>query len=126
MSEWTKGVSVKCKFCGKRKQPTGRCASMEMANGLCNMECPGYYDRPNVGDLWPGELRHEFGYPEKCPMCELPTELLGIHDPAAAIKAAREALEALIKDSDRQCWDCGKCPPCQGLAALELLGMEES
>lgn len=47
--------------------------------------------------------------------------LSGIPDPAAAIEAAREALVALVKDSDSQCWDCGECPPCKGRAALALI-----
>jgi hypothetical protein len=63
-----------------------------MANGLCSWECSGYNEAPPVGDLWPGEKRIDFDFPKACPVCELPTELLGIPDPAKAIEAAREAM----------------------------------
>jgi hypothetical protein len=29
----------------------------------CDMDCPGYYEEPHVGDLWPGETEEDFGYP---------------------------------------------------------------
>ena len=63
------GEAVTCEVCGRRKKPIGRAAPMEMANGLCDGDCPGYHDRPFPGDLWPGETREEFGYPKECPTC---------------------------------------------------------
>jgi hypothetical protein len=56
------GFSVTCTFCGRRKKPVGRSAPMEMANSLCDNECPGYRQDPKPGQLWPGETREEFGY----------------------------------------------------------------
>lgn len=46
-----------CDICGKSKKPRGRSAPLEMANGLCDHECPGYDAQPRAGHLWPGELR---------------------------------------------------------------------
>jgi len=34
-----------------------------MGRLMCDFECSGYYEDPNVGDLWPGETEEEFGYP---------------------------------------------------------------
>jgi len=56
------GVAVTCTVCGLRKKPMGRSAPLEMANSLCDHECPGYNAEPYPGDLWPGETREEFGY----------------------------------------------------------------
>lgn len=56
------GVAVNCTVCGLRKKPVGRSAAAEMANSLCDHECPGYYADPKPGCLWPGETREEFGY----------------------------------------------------------------
>lgn len=58
------GKSVECAVCGLRKKPWGRSAAVEEANSLCDFECPGYQQDPQVGDLWPGETREEFGYGE--------------------------------------------------------------
>jgi hypothetical protein len=55
-------VAVDCTTCGMRKKPVGRSAPMEMANSLCDHECPGYYQDPKPGELWPGETSEEFGY----------------------------------------------------------------
>lgn len=57
------GVAVECTRCRLRKIPRGRSASMEMANSLCDHECPGYYEDPRPGSLWPGESQEDFGYP---------------------------------------------------------------
>ena len=57
------GAAAVCVVCGLRKNPWGRAAPLEMANSLCDHECPGYLKAPWVGDLWPGESREEFGYP---------------------------------------------------------------
>lgn len=46
---------VDCTVCGLRKQPRGRSAPMEMANGLCSWDCPGYAQPPKAPHLWPGE-----------------------------------------------------------------------
>lgn len=59
-----KGQAVKCSTCGLRKQPIGRSAPLEMVNGLCDDDCPGYREEPLPGDLWPGESRIDFGYPQ--------------------------------------------------------------
>lgn len=56
------GVAVNCTVCGFRKKPVGRSAPLEMANSLCDHECPGYQEKPLPGSLWPGETREEFGY----------------------------------------------------------------
>ncbi len=58
-----RGIAVVCTTCNMRKKPFGRAAPLEMANGLCDCECPGYNKDPQVGSLWPGELASEFGYP---------------------------------------------------------------
>jgi len=56
------GVAVNCSVCGLRKTPIGRSAAPEMANGLCDYDCPGYSQEPLTGHLWPGETQKEFGY----------------------------------------------------------------
>lgn len=56
------GVSVTCTVCGMRKKPVGRSAPMDMANSLCDYDCPGYKQDPKPGQLWPGETKEEFGY----------------------------------------------------------------
>ena len=58
------GAAVTCVACGLRKKPIGRSAPLDMANSLCDYECPGYREPPHPGDLWPGETREEFGYPK--------------------------------------------------------------
>jgi len=62
MSDEKVGVAVTCTVCYMRKKPIGRSAPMELANSMCDHECPGYYLEPKPGDLWPGETREEFGY----------------------------------------------------------------
>jgi hypothetical protein len=57
------GISVYCTVCKMRKSPIGRSAPLEMANSLCDDECPGYREDPKPGSLWPGETAAEFGYP---------------------------------------------------------------
>lgn len=42
---------VRCDVCGLRKKPVGRSAPMEMANSLCDDECPGYR-RGVLPHLW--------------------------------------------------------------------------
>lgn len=44
-----------CAVCKRRKSPRGRSVPMEAANGYCCMDCPGYWQEPHVGHLWPGE-----------------------------------------------------------------------
>ncbi len=57
------GVAVECLTCCLRKSPRGRSAPLEMAGGLCDSDCEGFYQDPVPGDLWPGESRADFGYP---------------------------------------------------------------
>lgn len=57
----TTGTAVNCVVCGYRKKPRGRSAPMEMV--MCDHECPGYDQDPQVGQLWPGETSEDFGYP---------------------------------------------------------------
>lgn len=44
-----------CPRCHLRKKPRGRSAPLEMANSLCDHECPGYYNDPKPGHFWPEE-----------------------------------------------------------------------
>jgi hypothetical protein len=56
------GEAVYCLICNLRKKPRGRSAPLEMSNSLCDSDCPGYYEDPKPGDLWPGETREDYGY----------------------------------------------------------------
>lgn len=56
------GIAVECTACHFRKKPRGRSAGLEMANSLCDDDCPGYNQSPEPGSLWPGESRKDFGY----------------------------------------------------------------
>lgn len=56
------GCAPICTSCHRRKNPIGRSAAPEMANGLCDLECAGYRQDPTPCDLWPGEKREDFGY----------------------------------------------------------------
>lgn len=55
------GISVTCAVCGHTKKPRGRSGPLGLY--LCDDTCPGYYEPPLVGDLWPGETEKDFGYP---------------------------------------------------------------
>lgn len=60
------GVTVTCATCGYTKKPRGR--SEPLGTYYCiplwdGHGCPGYYDEPRPGSLWPGERSDEFGYP---------------------------------------------------------------
>jgi len=57
------GGRHKCTVCGRTKKPVGRFAPREMANGLCDQDCPGFWEDPKPTDLWAGEKRSDFGYP---------------------------------------------------------------
>lgn len=57
------GKPVYCQVCNLRKPPRGRSVPDEIANSLCDRECPGYAQSPHPGDLWPGETDEDFGYP---------------------------------------------------------------
>ena len=57
------GIGVTCAVCGLRKKPHGRSAPLEMANGLCDPDCPGYFNEPYAGVLWPMETEEQYGYP---------------------------------------------------------------
>lgn len=51
MSKWM----PECSVCHRTKQPIGRSAPMEMANGLCNYECDGYRQDPQPTAHWNDE-----------------------------------------------------------------------
>jgi len=55
------GEMAKCAVCGRTKKPIGRDS---MDNGLCSHECEGYRQAPLPSDLWPGETREAYGYPD--------------------------------------------------------------
>lgn len=46
-----------CVRCKKTKAPRGRSVAMEAASSYCcgSGDCPGYYEEPRAGHLWPGE-----------------------------------------------------------------------
>lgn len=46
-----------CVVCGRRKKLRGRSYPMEMVNGYCDWECPGYVQDPQAGHLWWSEWR---------------------------------------------------------------------
>lgn len=48
-----------CTVCGLRKKPYGRSAPLEMANSLCDSDCPGYRHKPMAGHFWPGESKED-------------------------------------------------------------------
>jgi hypothetical protein len=56
------GKPVWCEVCKRMKKPVGRSAALEMANSLCDDECPGYRQKPYAEQLWPSEKCEEFGY----------------------------------------------------------------
>ena len=62
------GVATECSVCHLRRKPRGRSEPLALCNSLCDFECEGYHIGTEVGDLWPGETRGEFGYP-KCLHC---------------------------------------------------------
>jgi hypothetical protein len=47
---------AECAVCRLTKKPRGRSAPLAMANGLCDSDCPGYYENPQPPHLWPNEL----------------------------------------------------------------------
>ncbi len=49
-------AAPECHVCHMRKPPLGRDVAAEMANGMCDRDCPGYREDPQPGHLWPGEL----------------------------------------------------------------------
>lgn len=60
------GVYVSCVVCGDMKKPVGR--SGPLGASYCEPEwdghgCPGYWEEPRPGSLWPNETEEEFGYP---------------------------------------------------------------
>jgi hypothetical protein len=48
-----------CTTCGLVKKPHGRSLPLEMSMGYCDSDCPGYYQDPKPGHLFPGELARE-------------------------------------------------------------------
>ena len=75
------GIRVECSVCHRTKNPRGRSAPLQSANGYCHRDtCEGYDAEPFAGSLWPGETEKEFGYPvgtngvresriDECPEC---------------------------------------------------------
>lgn len=55
------GVAVKCVTCSRTKKPHGRSAPLE--SNYCDPSCPGYYQEPQAGCLWPNETEKQFGFP---------------------------------------------------------------
>lgn len=55
------GIYVECEVCGQHKKPRGR--SGPLGAYMCDRDCEGYSQDPQVGDLWPGETEEDFGYP---------------------------------------------------------------
>jgi hypothetical protein len=51
------GNAVYCRLCERMKCPIGRSQPLEML--LCSSDCPGYYQDPQVSDLWPNEIKTE-------------------------------------------------------------------
>lgn len=49
-------AEVRCTVCKLRKAPRGRSVAMEAASSYCHMDCTGYWQDPQPGHLWPGEL----------------------------------------------------------------------
>lgn len=56
------GIRVTCATCGYVKLPIGRSAPLDYY-GCNGHDCPGYFDEPHPGSLWPGETAADFGYP---------------------------------------------------------------
>lgn len=50
------GARVQCATCKRIKAPRGRSVPLPMAGGMCDFECPGYYDCPRPPHLWPSEV----------------------------------------------------------------------
>ena len=57
------GISIDCSTCRRSKPPRGRSVADAMYGSVCNSECPGYWEDPKPGDLWPGETEEDFGFP---------------------------------------------------------------
>lgn len=59
---WLRGCTEACEVwptcttCGHSKAPHGRSLPLEMCNGYCDRDCPGYHQPPEPGHLFPGEL----------------------------------------------------------------------
>jgi hypothetical protein len=66
-----RGIEIICNICRRQKAPRGRSASPLIPYCLPPFlgpefgepSCHGYYDEPQVGDLWPNETEEEFGFP---------------------------------------------------------------
>lgn len=46
---------VRCTVCDRSKAPIGRSVPLEMAAGMCDASCLGYYRKPMPDCRWPGE-----------------------------------------------------------------------
>ena len=51
------GIYVKCATCDRQKHPVGR----DSYTAMCDEDCPGYWEKPKPGLLWPGETEIQFG-----------------------------------------------------------------
>jgi hypothetical protein len=56
------GARVQCATCKRTKAPRGSSVPLPMAGGVCDSECPGYYDAPHPPHLWPSEVCRIFGH----------------------------------------------------------------
>lgn len=95
------GHRVECTVCHRTKKPWGRDASLGSANGYCDHSCGGYRLDPQPGDLWPGEKREDFGFPD---------ELVAIAQRISELEADASKLAEVVHDLarlDRICPVCG-------------------
>lgn len=46
---------VTCRTCTKTKAPYGRDVAAAAGGSRCTVDCPGYFNDPRPGHLWPGE-----------------------------------------------------------------------
>lgn len=44
-----------CTICNRPKAPHGRSIAAAAANSYCSYHCPGYFQEPESGHLWPEE-----------------------------------------------------------------------
>lgn len=87
------GPRVVCTVCNMPKKPLGRSVALEMANGMCDSDCSGYFADPRPSELWPGErygdsLGHmdwHDGLMIECLGDDCPNPHVSYHDPKDAI-----------------------------------------
>lgn len=59
------GRLVFCPLCNLPKKPHGRDVPAIAGRSHCDGDCPGYFEEPKPGCLWPGERESDYGY-ETC------------------------------------------------------------